>query len=205
MHPTKGTKDVKLILGKGGTLTWEELDYQNRTRMQGYSDANGNSQEHHYAISSYVFCIDRGALSWNSRKQALVLLSTTQSEYMAMTHATKKALWIQMFLGEILHPLTKPMLLYCNNQSAIAVAKNDQYYACTKHIDICYHFICETVAGSIVESRYCLTNQMITDIFTKTLPVKLSRLSGSYLGYIWIEGECWYLPCEHIYSGHQYD
>ena len=70
----KGTKDVKLILGKGSTLTWEELNYQNCTRMQGYSDANRNSQEHHHAISGYVFCIDGGEISWNSRKQALVSL-----------------------------------------------------------------------------------------------------------------------------------
>ena len=52
----KGTKDAKLSLGKGGTLTWEELDYQNRSGMQGYSNADGNSQEHRHAISGYVFC-----------------------------------------------------------------------------------------------------------------------------------------------------
>ena len=114
----KGTKDAKLILGKGGMLTWEELNYQNCSGMQGYSDANGNSQEHHHAISGYVFCIDGGTISLNLRKQALVSLSTTESEYMAMTHVTKEALWIRMFLGEILCPLTKLMLLYCDNQSA---------------------------------------------------------------------------------------
>ena len=178
----KGTKDAKLILGKGGTLSWEELDYQNCSGMQGYSDANGNSQEHHHVISSYVFCIDRGVISWNSRKQALVSLSTTESEYVAMTHATKEALWIRMFLGKILRPLTNPMLLYCNNQSAIAMAKKDQYHAHTKHIDIHYHFIRETVACSIVEIHYCPTNQMIVDIFTKDLPVKTFEALQELLG-----------------------
>ena len=88
----KGNKDAKLILGRGGTLTWEELDYQNRSGMQGYSNADMNSQEHRHAISGYVFCIDGGAISWNSRKQALVSLSTMESEYVAMTHMTKEAL-----------------------------------------------------------------------------------------------------------------
>ena len=128
----KGTKDAKLILGKGGTLTWEELDYQNCTRMQGYSNADRNSQEHHHTISSYVFCIDGGAISWNLRKQALVSLSTMELEYVTMTHATKEAIWIRMFLGKILHPLKKPMLLYCDNQSAFAMAKNNQYHACCR-------------------------------------------------------------------------
>ena len=92
------------------------------SRMQGYSsDADRNSQEHCHVISSYVFCIDGGEISGNSRKKALVSLSTMESEYIAMMHTTKEALWIWMFLGKILRPLTKPMLLYCDNQSAITV------------------------------------------------------------------------------------
>ena len=78
---------------------------KNHTGMQGYSDTNRNLQEHRHVISGYVFCMDGGAISWNLRKQVLVLLSTTESEYVAMTHATKEALWIRMFLGEILCPL----------------------------------------------------------------------------------------------------
>ena len=158
-----------MILRKGSTLSWEELDYQNYSRMQGYSNT------------------DKGMISWNSRNQALVLLSTTESKYIAMTHATKEALWMRMFLGEILHPLTKLMLLYCDNQSAIAMAKNNQYHAHSKHIDIHYHFIWEMVACDIVEICYCPTNQLITDIFTKALPVKnfeaLQELLGVHLDW----------------------
>ena len=59
----------------------------------------------------------------------------------------KEAIWIWMFLGDILHSLMKLMVLYCDNQSAIAVAKNDQYHARTKHIDSQYHFIWNQLAG----------------------------------------------------------
>ena len=52
----KGTKDVKLILGKGGILTWEEADRQSQSGVKGYNDTNGNSQEHRHAISNYTFC-----------------------------------------------------------------------------------------------------------------------------------------------------
>ena len=132
-----------------------------------------------------VFCIDGGEISWNSRKQILTLLSTMESEYIVMMHVMKEALWIRMFLGDILCPLTKLMLLYCDNQLAITVAKNDQYHTCTKHIDIHYHFICEMITWNVVEIHYCPTNQMIADIFMKALPVKnfetLPELLGTYL------------------------
>ena len=102
-----------------------------------------------------------------------------------MTHAAKEAIWIRMFLGEVLRPLSKLMLLYCDNQSSIAVAKDDQFHACTKHIDIRYHFICEAITWNIIEVRYCPTQHMIADIFTKALSVKtfeqLCMLLGIYV------------------------
>ena len=83
--------------------------------MKGYSNTNGNLQEHCHVISSYQFCIDGGAISWNSRKQVIILLSITESEYVAMTHAAKEAIWMCMCLGGILRPLSKLMILYYDN------------------------------------------------------------------------------------------
>ena len=50
-------------------------------------------------------------------------LSMTESEHVAIIYTTKEALWIRLFLGKILHPLSKPMLLYCKDQSEIAAAR----------------------------------------------------------------------------------
>ena len=102
-----------------------------------------------------------------------------------MTYAAKEIIWMCMFLGEILCPLSKPMLLYCNNQSASTVAKDDQFHACMKHINIHYHFIHEAITRNILEVRYCPTQHMVADIFTKALPVKtfeqLCILLGIYV------------------------
>ena len=109
--------------------------------MEGFSDADGASQHHHHSISGYVFTIDGGAVSSSMKKQSLVALWTTEAKYIAATHAAKEAMWIQTFLTEVARPLTQPTTLYCDNQSAISISKNDQYHARTKHINICYHFI----------------------------------------------------------------
>ena len=62
-----------------------------------------------------------------------------------------------------------PVLLYCDNMSAIAVVNNDKYHACTKHIDIQYHFIREVIARGLIDLRHCPTEDMATNIFTKAL------------------------------------
>ena len=129
--------------------------------------------------------MEGGAVLWNLRKQALISLSIIESEYVSVTHAAKEAIWIQMFPGDILHPLMKPLVLYCNNQCTIAAPKNDQYHARTKHIDIQYHFIRESISREIIKICYCPTENMVADIFMRALPVKtfehLRMLLGVHL------------------------
>src|SRR6202522_3641353 len=89
-----------------------ELTYGGEQRgSTGYADADGSSQDHRRAISGYVFMIDGGAVSWSSKKQDLVTLSTTEAEYVAANHAAKEAIWLRHLIGEIFRPLTMPTTL----------------------------------------------------------------------------------------------
>ena len=97
----KGTMDQKLTIGTHGHWNWAELGKQNQIGLEGFSDADGASQHHCHSISGYIFTINGGAVSWSSKKQSIVALSTTKAEYIAAMHAAKEALWIQMFLTEI--------------------------------------------------------------------------------------------------------
>ena len=73
-----------------GTKNWELTCGTTDDGLKGYTDADGSSQEHRHAISGYVFLMNGGAISWSSKKQELVTLSTAASEYVAATYASKE-------------------------------------------------------------------------------------------------------------------
>ena len=155
----KLTKDLQLTYGS------------EQHNLEGYTDADGGSQEDRHAISGYAFLIDGGAILWSAKRQELVTLSTAEAEYIAATHTAKEALWLHKLFGDILPDLLHlPMTLHCDNQSAIKLVTTDNYHACTKHIDQRYHFICDLNKQDVIKLCYCLTEDMLADMLTKALP-----------------------------------
>jgi len=140
-----------------------------RHNLLGYTDADRASQEHHQAISGHMFIIDRGTVSWSLQKQELVTLSTAEVEYVVVTHATKEGIWLRHLAGEILTSKPESMTLYCDNQAALKLVRDDNYHACMKHINICYHFIWDVVEWGLIELQYCPMDDMTADILTKVL------------------------------------
>jgi predicted nucleic acid-binding Zn finger protein len=91
-----------------------------------------------------VFNLFGGAISWMSKRQVVVALSTTEVEYMEATHASKEAVWLQIFCSCI-GLVQQVVRIYCDIQSAIFLVKNPTYHSKTKHIDIQYHFVRDVV------------------------------------------------------------
>ena len=174
-----------------GTKDWK-LTYGGATRgIIGFTDADGASQEHRRAISGSVILIDGGAVSWSSKKQELVTLSTTEAEYVATTHAAKEIIWFRRLLGEIFRPLAYPITLYSDNQSSIALAHTQgQFHARTKHIDIRYHYIRYMIEKGEIRLIYCPTEDMTADILTKALPSGKAKHFAHALGLLRFAGEC---------------
>jgi hypothetical protein len=168
-----------------GTLHWEatkwvfrylagtkyhQLTYGGECHdLEGYTDADGAMQEHRHAISGYTFLFDDGTISWSSRKQELVTLSTAEAEFVAATHAAKEALWLHKLLGNIYPGPKPPTPFHCNNQAALSLIKDDNYHAHTKHLDVCFYFIRKTAQRGAIKLLYCPTEDMVTDLLTKAL------------------------------------
>ena len=166
----KGTIDLWLSFG------------QKQADLTGYADADGSMAEDRHAISGYAFIINGGAVSWSAKRQEIVSLSTTESEYIAATHASKEALWLRSLIQQLFDIKLSPTTLYSDNQSAIALTKDHQYHARTKHIDIRYHFIRWIVEQGSIRLIYCPTDDMVADSLTKALPSAKVKYFAAELG-----------------------
>jgi hypothetical protein len=122
------------------------------------------------AITSYAFLIDGGAVSWSSKRQEIVSLSTTESEYVAATHGMKEALWLRSLLLEVFRGFRDATTLFSDNQAAIALTRDHQYHTRTKHIDVRYLWIRWVIEQGSLRLVYCPTDDMVADALTKALP-----------------------------------
>ena len=112
---------------------------------RGYCNVDWVRQPHWHSISRYLFHIGQGMVTWSSKKQYIIALSSTESEYIALAHATKEGLWMHTFLSEIQDVPRETIELSSDNQGAIMLSKDNKLHQCMKHIDIRYHFIHEAV------------------------------------------------------------
>lgn len=139
-------------------------------QLTGYSDADyaGDPDDRH-STTGNIFPMSNGPISWLSKKQGIVTLSTAEAEYVALTMAAQEAVWIRRLLTDLKVPQDHPTVLMEDNQGAICIAKNPVSHSRTKHIDVRYHYIREALIDKTIELKYCPTNEMIADLFTKPL------------------------------------
>ena len=136
----------------------------------GYSDADwAGDLGDRKSTSGYLYQISGGAVTWRSKKQSCVALSTAEAEYMALSSAAQEAVWLRQLTAELRSPPETATTIFEDNQSAIAMTKNPQFHGRAKHIAIKYHFIREQVQNGTIKLKYCPTSQMLADIFTKGL------------------------------------
>ena len=112
--------------------------------VNGYIDESFQSDKNDFrSQSGYVFCLNGGAVSWKSSKQSTVADSTTEAEYIAASDAAKETVWIKKFITdlEVVPSITNPVDVYCDNNGAIAQAKEPRSHQRSKHILRRYHLI----------------------------------------------------------------
>ena len=154
----------------GTSDTCLEFD-RNNNSLAGFVDSDyAGDLDKRRSLTGYVFCIGGCAVSWKATLQHVVALSTMEAEYMAITEAIKEALWLKGLFGELsLHQGV--ITIYCDSQSAIHLTKDQMYHERTKHIDVKFHFIRDTIAEDKVSIQKIDTRDNPANMFTKPLLV----------------------------------
>ena len=110
--------------------------------MSAYSDADwAGDLNDRKSTSGYIFMLGGGAVSWKSRKQTCVALSTAEAEYVALANTTQEVIWMRQLMEDLEIKLTEATIVYEDSQAAISIAQNPQHHSKMKHIDIKYHFV----------------------------------------------------------------
>lgn len=150
----------------------------------GYSDSDwAGDAKTRRSTTGYLFILGGAAISWSSRKQQTVALSTMEAEYMAASAAAQEALYLRRLLEEIGHECKEPTVIFQDNQGSLAMGNSWMTKRRSKHIDIRYHFIRETIEIGAIKCEYISTQNQVADILTKPLgknlfPKHLPQLFG---------------------------
>ncbi|XP_068644922.1 secreted RxLR effector protein 161-like [Aristolochia californica] len=181
----KSTIDYGLVYKKGEDC-----------KLVGYCDADyAGDHDTRRSTTRYVFKLGSGTISWCSKRQPTVSLSTTEAEYRAAALAAQESTWLIQLMNNLHQPVEYAVPLYCDNQSAIRLAENPVFHARTKHIEVHYHFIREKVLQEEIELRPIKTDDQVADLFTKSLSTGKFKMFCYQLGTVQpviagVEGEC---------------
>ncbi|KAH9291809.1 hypothetical protein KI387_043002 [Taxus chinensis] len=139
-------------------------------KLIGYTDADwAGSTTDKRSTSGCCFSLGSGVVSWFSRKQKSVALSSSEAEYIAASMATCEAIWLRKLLVALFGQKVETTVIHCDNQSCIKLSENPVFHDRSKHIDIRYHFIRDCVQRGIVQLQYIPTEEQVADILTKAL------------------------------------
>lgn len=138
--------------------------------VNAYSDADfANDLNSRKSTTGYVIKLGNYPVIWKSKKQAVVSLSTTESEFLAACETVKEIIWLRRLICEIVESKCEKPVLHVDNQSAIRLIKNPEFHQRTKHIDVKYCFIRENYNQGCFELKYVKSEEQLADILTKPL------------------------------------
>ena len=164
------TAALNLLKYLSGTLDLA-LVYGTQSGLQGFTDSDyGGDKGTRRSTTGVVFLLHGAAVSWQSKLQPTVSLSTTEAEYQAAGAGAREALWLRKLLPELGVFISGPLVIFGDNEAALCLTKNQMTTPRSKHIDIVHHFARERVESGEICFVYVESANNVADILTKPLP-----------------------------------
>ena len=178
-HLSLAKNVLKYLKGtKNYCLTFTKCDHD--LKLVGYCDSDWGNSTDRRSISGYCFHLNEKSslISWKSKKQNVIALSSCEAEYVAMTVAVQEAKFLRQLLSDLTNSDFMCVNLFADNQGAILLAKNPVHHQRTKHIDVKYHFIRLEIQHGTITFEYVSTNDNVADLFTKPVSkIKLNKFN----------------------------
>ncbi|KAH7420982.1 hypothetical protein KP509_13G034500 [Ceratopteris richardii] len=153
--------------------------------LTGWSDSDwGGEISSRKSTAGGVFVFAGASISWFSKKQGAVALSSAEAEFVALARTSKEGIWLSMVLKELLPQTQVQVKLLCDNLSCIQLASNLKHSEKTKHVDIKYHFIRELVEQKKIHLSYTSTHIMWAELLTKPLAAEKFCLCRKHIGVV---------------------
>ena len=177
-----GTKDYGITYRKSDGLNSDTNLFHGLTRnngpanngdnnlFHGFTDAAFANADDYKSTTGYVFLASEGAITWKSKKQTIIAMSSTESEYVALSEAGREAFWLRNLYDELGFPQMGPTVIKSDNEGSVILSHNPQFHARTKHIEIRHHWVRDLVNDKILDIQSCRDPEQTADILTKPLP-----------------------------------
>ncbi|SJL19090.1 uncharacterized protein ARMOST_22698 [Armillaria ostoyae] len=160
----KGTIDYRISYAPDLESQPQVFDFKT------YCDADhGGDKDNGRSMSGYVVKMGTGAISWMSRLQAFMTLSTTEAEYVSAVSAGQEILWLRNLFTEFRYSFTHASVLHINNESALSVAWNPEHHGRVKHLDLRFYWLRNEVEKGRIHVVHLRTEDMPADALTKGL------------------------------------
>jgi hypothetical protein len=138
--------------------------------LSGYTDLDwAGSVSDRKSTSGCCFSLGSAMISWQSRKQSSIALSTVEEEYIVACSSSCKAIWLRKLLTDLFDLEMEENMILCDNQSCIKMTENPVFHDRSKHIEIYYHYIYDMVQRGALNLQYVSMDEQVVDVLTKPL------------------------------------
>ena len=161
---------LRYVEGTKNWGLWFSRKKEKEAHLTGFSDSDyAGDVDARKSTTGVIFFLSSSPVTWQSMKQKVVAQSSCEAEYIAAANAACQALWLARVLAEVQGSAPRVPMLRVDNKSAIALMKNPVLHGQSKHIQVKYHLVRESVEEGLIEVEFIRSEEQLGDILTKPL------------------------------------